>query len=96
MLDKKTASVSVTPMPFTAAISIKQLHAKTGEWVRRAGKSKTPLPVTDRGRLVAVLAGPHMPVLRRQRTLLPAYAAMLAKKPGHGVLADLDAVRGDR
>ena len=85
-----------TTMPPTAAISIKQLHAKTGEWVRRAGKSKTPVPVTDRGRLVAVLAGPQLPVRRRQRTLLPAYAALLAKGPGHDVLADLAAVRGDR
>ncbi len=83
-------------MPPTVAISIKQLHAKTGEWVRRAGRSRTPLPVTDRGRLVAVLAGAHLPVTRRQRTLLPAYAALLAKKPGRDVLADLDAVRGDR
>ena len=83
-------------MPPAATISIKQLHAKTGEWVRRAGKSRTPLPVTDRGRLVAVLAGAHLPVQARQRTLLPAYAALLAKKPGHDVLADLNAVRGDR
>ncbi len=89
-------SVSVTPMPPTAAISIKQLHAKTGEWVRRAGQSKTPLPVTDRGRLVAVLAGANLPVRARQRTLLPAYAALLAKKPGRDVLADLDVMRGGR
>jgi hypothetical protein len=83
-------------VPSTTAISIKQLHAKTGEWVRRAGKSRTPLPVTDRGRLVAVLAGTHLQMPRRRRTLLPAYAALLAKAPGQDVLADLNAVRGDR
>jgi antitoxin (DNA-binding transcriptional repressor) of toxin-antitoxin stability system len=83
-------------MPSTAAISIKQLHAKTGEWVRRAGKSRTPLPVTDRGRLVAVLAGAHFQAPPRRRTLLPAYAGLLAKGISHDVLADLDAVRGDR
>jgi hypothetical protein len=43
-----------------------------------------------------VLAGAHLPVRARQRTLLPAYAALLAKKPGRDVLADLAAVRGDR
>lgn len=34
-------------------ISIKQLHAETGRWVRAA--KKTPLIVTDRGEEVAVL-----------------------------------------
>jgi antitoxin (DNA-binding transcriptional repressor) of toxin-antitoxin stability system len=83
-------------MPPTVAISIKQLHAKTGEWVRRAGKSRTPVPVTDRGRLVAVLAGAHLQAPPRRRTLLPAYEALLAKGTGYDVLADLDAIRGDR
>ena len=34
-------------------ISIKQLHAETGRWVRMA--RKTPVVVTDRGAEVAVL-----------------------------------------
>jgi hypothetical protein len=38
----------------------------------------------------------RLPAPRRQRTLLPAYAALLAKKPGGDVLADLAGVRGDR
>ena len=37
-------------------ISIKQLHARTGHWVRTA--KKTPLIVTDRGEKVASLQ-PH-------------------------------------
>lgn len=80
-----------------AAITIKELHAKTGEEVRKAGKSRKPIAVTDHGKLVAVLAAPHFyhPSTRR-RVLLPEYAALLAKTEGNDVLDDLDAVRGDR
>lgn len=82
-------------MKSTATITIKELHAHTGAHVRRAARA--PIRVTDRGELVAVLAGPHLvPAARRQRTLLPEYAALLAKKPGRGVLDDLAALRGDR
>lgn len=78
-------------------ITIKELHAKTGEQVRKAGKSRTPIAVTDHGKLVAVLASPHhLRPARRQRTLLPEYAALLAKKSKGSVLEDLDTVRGDR
>lgn len=87
-------SYTVTPM---AKITIKELHAKTGEQVRKAGKSRAPIAVTDHGKLVAVLAAPHhLRPARRQRTLLPEYAALLAKKRKGSVLEDLDAVRGDR
>ena len=82
-------------MKTTASITIKELHARTGAHVRRATKS--PVKVTDRGRLVAVLAGPHLLAMkRRARTLLPEYAALLAKARSRDVLADLDAVRGER
>ena len=82
-------------MNATASITIKELHARTGPHVRRAAKS--PVTVTDRGKLVALLAGPHLlTTKRRTRTLLPEYAALLAKPPSRDVLADLDAVRGDR
>jgi antitoxin (DNA-binding transcriptional repressor) of toxin-antitoxin stability system len=79
------------------AISIKQLHAKTGEEVRRVGRSRTPVSVTDRGKVVAILVAPHLlPAKRRRRTLLPEYEKLLAKRPAGDVLSDLDAVRGDR
>jgi antitoxin (DNA-binding transcriptional repressor) of toxin-antitoxin stability system len=39
-------------------ISIKQLHAETGRWVRAAGKES--IVVTDRGEAVASLR-PHSP-----------------------------------
>lgn len=54
------------------------------------------MPVTDRGKLVAVLAAPHLVARRRrQRTLLSEYAALLSKAATADVLEDLDAVRGD-
>lgn len=79
------------------AITIKELHAKTGENVRRAGKSRKPVAVTDRGKLVAVLSAPHLyRPTSRYRVLLPEYAAFLAKAGEDTVLNDLDAVRCDR
>lgn len=80
-----------------ATITIKELHAKTGEEVRKAGKSRNPVAITDHGKLVAVLAAPHLyrPTSRR-RVLLPEYAALLKKTGANDVLEDLAAVRGDR
>jgi prevent-host-death family protein len=78
-------------------ISIKELHAATGEQVRRAGAGRTPITVTDRGQPVAVLANPSLlPKRRRSRTLLPEFAAMMARQPGNDLQEDLDAIRGDR
>jgi prevent-host-death family protein len=79
------------------SISIKQLHQTTGEHVRRAAASGTPIEVTDRGKPVAVLAHPSLLVpRRRRRTLLAEYQALLSRKTKGSVLADLDAIRGDR
>lgn len=79
------------------AITIKELHSKTGEQVRKAGESRRPVAVTDRGKLVAVLASPRFyRTLPRRRTLLPEYAALLTSAGGDDVLEDLAAVRGDR
>jgi len=84
-------------MAYKGSITIKQLHAKTGEQVRRAGQSRTPVSITDRGKLVAVLAAPHLlPVKRKRRTVLREYTAFLAKYRSNDALDDLDAVRGDR
>lgn len=69
----------------------------TGDVVRSAGASRVPVVVTDRGEPVAVLANPSLlKGRRRKRTLLPEFKALMAKAPGHDVLEDLDAVRGDR
>lgn len=78
-------------------ITIKELHATTGEHVRRAGNARTPILITDRGEPVAVLANPGLlKARRRQRTLLPEFATLMARAPGRDLADDLDAVRGDR
>ena len=91
-------SVTVTPVTSKPAISIKQLHAKTGEHVRRAGRSRRPVAVTDRGKVVAVLGGPELLTFkkRRKRVLPQNYIAFLAKLPSSEVQKDLDKIRGER
>lgn len=80
-----------------ASITIKELHAATGELVRRAGKGRTPMVVTDRGRPVAVLANPDVILKRRRgRVLLPEFVALMNRPAGSDLQADLDAVRGER
>lgn len=79
------------------SITIKELHATTGEHVRRAGNARTPILVTDRGEPVAVLSNPALlKPKRRTRTLLPEFAALMARGDTGSVQEDLDAVRGDR
>lgn len=84
-------------MPGTTVFTIKQLHDDTGPLIRRAGASKRPIPVTDRGREIAVIANRSLlrPTIRK-RTILPEYEAMMAEAPGDDVQAALDAIRGDR
>ena len=78
-------------------VTIKQLRATTGDYVRRAARSRSPIIVTDRGEPVAVLAHPSLlRSRRRKRTLLPEFEALMAREPGHDLSEDLDAVRGDR
>jgi hypothetical protein len=80
-----------------SSITIKQLHATTGEHVRRAGVSRTPVVITDRGEPVAILANPSLlKPRRRSRVLLPEYEAMMRRHAGSDLLEDLDAVRGER
>ena len=77
-------------------ITIKQLHATTGEHVRRAGRARFPILITDRGRPVAVLGSPLLVKPRsRKRTLLPEFAAMMTQPPGDDIQAALDEIRGD-
>jgi PHD/YefM family antitoxin component YafN of YafNO toxin-antitoxin module len=79
------------------SITIKELHATTGEHVRRIGASRSPVLVTDHGQPVAVLGSLSLlKSRRRKRTLLPEFQALMARAPGEGVLDDLTAVRGDR
>lgn len=79
------------------SITIKELHATTGEHVRRIGASRMPVIVTDRGQPVAVLANPSLlKPRRRQRILLPEFAALMARPPGDDLIDDLAAIRGDR
>jgi prevent-host-death family protein len=78
-------------------ITIKELHRTTGDYVRRAGASRSPVVVTDHGKPVAVLTSPALlKPRRRQRALLSEYEALMAKKPGHDLMDDLNAVRGER
>lgn len=79
------------------SITIKELHATTGEHVRRAGNARTPILVTDRGEPVAVLSNPALlKPKRRKRRLLPEFVALMARGATGSVQEDLDAVRGDR
>ena len=81
----------------SSKITIKELHATTGEQVRRAGTSRGPVVVTDRGHPVAVLANPSLLRPRqRKRALLPEFESLMARSPGNDLHDDLDAVRGDR
>ena len=80
-----------------ASITIKELHATTGEHVRRAGLARSPIVITDRGRPIAVIANlTRLQRRRRKRTILPEYEALMARKPGHDMIDALTAVRGDR
>ncbi len=80
-----------------SSITIKELHATTGDHVRRAGLSRSPVVITDRGQPVAVLANPSLLTPRkRKRTLLPEYEAMMAGPPGDDIQAALDEIRAER
>ena len=79
------------------SITIKELHATTGEHVRRAAASKSPIVLTDRGEPIAVLANPALIRAQpRKRTLLPEFVALMSRSTEGNVQEDLDAVRGDR
>ena len=80
------------------SVSIRELHEKTGDLVRRAGASSVPVPVTDRGEVVAVLVGPGAVPLRKRpkRVLLPEYVKLILEGPlSDDVIEDLDDVRGE-
>lgn len=60
------------------SVPIKALHAKTGEYVRKAQAGEGPIVISDRGKNVAVLAAiGSLPATRRKRVLLAEFAAMM-------------------
>ena len=80
------------------SISIRELHEKTGDLVRRAGASRIPVAVTDRGEVVALLVNVEaMPLRKRtKRVLLPEYVKLIVQGPkSNDVLEDLEVARGE-
>ena len=59
------------------AISIRELHLRTGRWVRSIG-DRGPMVVTDRGRPVATLVPFEEPTARKR---LPDREAAISKLP---------------
>jgi prevent-host-death family protein len=65
-------------------ISIRQLHERTGEWVRAAAAHEA-IVVTDSGKPVAVISPHRAPAIGnkfKNRKLLPAYAKVMGKLRG--------------
>ena len=62
-------------------ISIRELHEKTGQWVRQAGRHGQ-IVVTDRGKAVAAIvprvAEPEVPYFAR-RKLTPAFRRLIER-----------------
>lgn len=65
-------------------ISIRELHEKTGEWVRAAAVHEQ-IVVTDSGKPVAVIS-PHRPPPKvnkfKNRKLMPGFAELMNKPLG--------------
>lgn len=65
-------------------ISIRELHAKTGEWVRQA-EAHEQIIITDRGKPIAALAPFKAPLQTNRfsaRKLLPAYKKLRGQLSG--------------
>jgi prevent-host-death family protein len=65
-------------------ISIRELHERTGEWVRAAAIHEQIL-VTDSGKPIAVISPHQAPVNENRfenRKLLPAYRKLMGKMTG--------------
>jgi prevent-host-death family protein len=79
-------------------VSIKELHEKTGELVRRAASARIPVQVTDRGKVIAVIGSPKLlnSARRPKRELSQKFLAFIKSLPCGDVQADMDAVKGDR
>jgi hypothetical protein len=79
-------------------ISIKQLHEKTGELVRQAALAKSPVKVTDRGRVIALLGSPKLlkSVKPPKRGLPENYLAFVKTLPRTDLVQLLQEERGKR
>jgi antitoxin (DNA-binding transcriptional repressor) of toxin-antitoxin stability system len=65
-------------------ITIEELHARTGEWVRRAAE-EGEISVTDEGRTIAVLHGMPQPPKENpflNRKTLPGFAELQKRLVG--------------
>jgi len=77
------------------SVSIRELHEKTGEWVRLA-EAHEQIIITDRGRPVASLTPFRQPAKHNRfhaRKILPAFANLRGKLSGgteSGVLVSED------
>ena len=81
-------------------ISIRELHEKTGEWVRLA-EAHEQIIITQRGRPVAALTPCRLPVKANRfkaRKLLPEYQKLSGKLSGgtdSGAIVSADRDRND-
>lgn len=96
-------------MAMLANYNIKELHEKTGHYIRLAGKSPTPISITDRGKVVAVISSPDLvPNRRRERRYTKDFQAFFEESEKSqnsrksetlsergSLQEDLDAIRGD-
>jgi hypothetical protein len=81
--------------------NIKELHEKTGHYIRLAGKSPTPISITDRGKVVAVISSPDLvisrPRVRKYSKDFQEYfeSALSKNSKKDSIQEDIDAIRGD-
>lgn len=77
-------------------ISLRELHEKTGDWVRRSAKLG-PITVTDRGKPIARIEPVEAAAAVNPfavRTLRPGYARLVGKLKGG--LDSTEAIAADR
>jgi len=79
-------------------ISIRELHEKTGQWVREAGRHGQ-IVVTDRGKTVAAIvphvAEPEVPYFAR-RKLTPAFRRLMKRGKLRGGTDSTEAISRER
>jgi len=79
-------------------ISIRELHEKTGEWIRRAAKHGE-IFVTDRGQTVAKIlpeAAVKVTPYFSRRKISPAFGRLLDRRRLHGGTDSTQSISEDR